>query len=66
MECLKDFVSLREYCRQNKWPRLPQWNHWIYARKAIAVQCVKKIGGRYMLDLIAFQKFIQDASIDEQ
>lgn len=65
MEILKDLVSLREYCRQNKWPRLPQWHHWIYARKPVAVKCIKKIGGRYMLDLAAFQQFISKASIDE-
>lgn len=65
MQHLKYLISLRSYCRQNDWPRLPQWHHWIYTRKPIAVECVKKIGGRYMLDLDAFHNYIKNASIDE-
>jgi hypothetical protein len=65
MEFLDKLISLRQYCRQHEWPRLPQWNYWITTRKPVAVKCVKKIGGRYMLDIVAFQSFIQNASIEE-
>lgn len=65
MEFLDKLISLQQYCRQHEWPRLPQWNYWIAIRKPVAVQCVKKIGGRYMLDMVAFQSFIQNASIEE-
>lgn len=66
MERIKNLVELREYCRQNKWPRLPQWQHWIYARKPIAIECIKKVGGRYLIDLDALQNHIANASIDTQ
>ena len=64
MECVKSLISLRTYCRENPWPRLPQWQHWITTRKPIAIQCIKKIGGRYMVDLKAFQEYVKNASID--
>lgn len=65
MEALKNLVSLRDYCRNNTWPRLPQWQHWITSRKPIAQACVKKVGGRYMLDLNAFNNYIKNASLEE-
>ncbi len=65
MQPLKTLISLRDYCRNNDWPRLPQWHHWIYERKPIALQCIKKIAGRYMLDLVAFENYIKNATIDE-
>ena len=65
MEHIKNLVELREYCRQNKWPRLPQWQHWIYAKKPIAVDCIKKVAGRYLIDLEAFQNHIKNASIEK-
>lgn len=65
MEALKNLISLRDYCRQHAWPRLPQWQHWINSRKPIAHACVKKVGGRYMLDLSAFNNYIKNASLEE-
>ncbi len=65
MKQLENLIELREYCRQNKWPRLPQWQHFIYSRKPIAIACIKKVAGRYLIDLEAFQRFIANASIDE-
>lgn len=64
MKELKNLVELREYCRQNKWPRLPQWQHWIYTKKPIAIECVKKVGGRYLIDLDALRSHIENATID--
>lgn len=64
MKLTLDLVPLREYCRTNTWPRLPQWHHWIYTRHQVAQSCVKKIGGRYMIDLAAFQDYIQRATFD--
>lgn len=58
-------MPLREYCRQNKWPRLPQWHHWIYRRNPVALKCVKRIGGRYMIDLEALKNYIEGATLDE-
>ncbi len=66
MQQLKNLISLRTYCRTNDWPRLPQWQHWITARRPVAVQCVKKIGGRYLIDLDAFQKYIKNATLDSE
>lgn len=66
MSKLESLVLLREYCRNNKWPRLPQWNHWIYNKHDIALKCVKKIGGRYLIDVAAFQSYVDSASLEEQ
>lgn len=66
MQILETFVPLREYCRSHKWPRLPQWHHWIYVEAPIAKACVKKIGGRYLIDLSAFQKYVESASLKEK
>jgi len=65
MQYIKNFVPLRQYCKQHDWPRLPQWFHWIYTKKPIALECIKKIGGRYMLDLEAFQNHVKNASLDD-
>lgn len=65
MDCIKMLIPLREYCRQNEWPRLPQWHHWIYRKHPLAVKCVKKIGGRYMIDQKAFAKYISEATLGE-
>lgn len=65
MQQLKNLISLREYCRQHAWPRLPQWNHWITAKNPVAKACVKKIGGRYLIDLAAFESFVKNATLEE-
>lgn len=65
MKQIENFIELREYCRQKKWPRLAQWQHWITARKPIAIECVKKVAGRYVIDLEAFQRHITNSSIDK-
>jgi hypothetical protein len=65
MEKVKNLVSLRNYCRENEWPRLPQWQHWIYSKKPIAQKCIKMIGGVYYVNLDAFQKYLDNATINE-
>lgn len=62
----QNLIPLREYCRNHNWPRLPQWQHWIYTRNAIAMSCIKKIGSRYLIDLEAFQSYVKNATIDER
>lgn len=64
MEFIANLVPLRDYCRKNSWPRLPQWNYWIQNKHPIAKACVKKIGSRYLIDTQALEKHIQNASID--
>lgn len=59
-----NLIPLREYCKQNNWPRLPQWHHWIYSRNEVARNCIKKIGKRYLVDLKAWETYIQNASLD--
>lgn len=66
MQQLKNLISLRIYCKQNEWPRLPQWQHWIYSRKPIAQACIKKVGGRYLIDLEAFQNYVKNATLEER
>ena len=66
MQMLETIIPLREYCRNHKWPRLPQWHHWIYVEAPIAKACVKKIGGRYLIDVSAFQKYVESASLTER
>lgn len=63
MQILENFVPLREFCRQNKWPRLSQWHHWIYSRAPVAEQCIKRIGGRYLVDVKAFHEYISSATL---
>ena len=65
MRVLEQLVPLRQYCRTHEWPRLPQWHHWIYNRHPVASKCVKKIGGRYMVDVSALEKYISEATLDE-
>ena len=65
MEQHKNLKSLRDYCRENEWPRLPQWQYWIYTRKPIARECIKMIGGIYYISLDALQKYLNNASLDE-
>ncbi len=64
MEGYEHLIELREYCRKNKWPRLPQWQHWIYSKNKIAVECVKKIGGKYFINIEAFKNHIENATLD--
>lgn len=66
MEVLQNLIPLREYCRQNSWPRLAQWNHWIYTRNPIAIRCLKRIGGRYMLDTQALRAYVEQATLHKQ
>lgn len=66
LDSVKNLVPLREYCRQKEWPRLSQWHHWIYSRHQIAQKCVKMIGGRYMLNLEAFENYIKAAHLEEE
>ena len=65
MQTLKNFVPLRQYCRQNDWPRLTQWYHWIYSSADIAEKCVKKIGGRYLVDVVTFHNYVANATLCE-
>lgn len=66
MQQLKNLITLRQYCEENDWPRLPQWQHWIYTKKPIAVRCIKKIGGRYLVDIKAWQEYVANATLDEE
>lgn len=65
MEYVKRLIPLREYCRQHEWPRLPQWHHWIYSKHAVALKCIKRIGGRYMVDMGAFEEYVKKATLME-
>lgn len=65
MEMFENLVPLREFCRQNSWPRLAQWHHWIYTKAHIAEACVKKIGGRYLIDVQALEDYIMNATVEE-
>jgi len=63
---IANLVPLRVFCRTAPWPRLTQWHHWIYSQHVIAQTCVKKIGGRYLIDTDAFEKYVQNASLQER
>lgn len=65
MRALEKLVPLREYCRNNHWPRLAQWHHWIYKRSPVAQKCIKKIGGRYLIDLLALEEYVAKATLEE-
>lgn len=65
MQGIQDLVPLREYCRHHSWPRITQWHHWIYSKAPIAQQCVKRIGGRYLVDLEAFRLYVKQATLEE-
>lgn len=64
MKKFENLVELRAYCREAKWPRLAQWMHWIYSKNPIALICVKKIGGRYLIDLEALENHIKKATLE--
>jgi hypothetical protein len=61
-----ELLPLRAYCRRYEWPRLPQWHHWIYSKAPVAKLCVKKIGGRYLIDVEAFQAYVEEAGLEEE
>lgn len=65
MKNMSHLIPLRKYCRESEWPRLPQWHHWIYTKHQIAKTCVKRIGGRYMIDLAAFENYVSNAKLEE-
>lgn len=65
MDTFKTLIPLRDYCRERKWPRLTQWHHWIYNQSPIAQKCIKKIGGRYLVDLVALENYIVKATLEE-
>lgn len=65
MESIKNLLSLPDYCKKFEWPRKPQWFHWVYSRHPIAKACVKKLGNRYMIDLEAFEKYVKNATLDD-
>ena len=65
MSILKGYIPLREYCRQNEWPRLAQWHHWIYSRSQVAEKCIRKIEGRYLIDVHAFQDYVANATLSK-
>lgn len=62
---MANLIPLRDYCKNNKWPRLPQWHHWIYSRNKVALTCIKKIGNRYLIDLQAWEAYQNNATLDE-
>lgn len=66
MNSVKNLVPLRSFCRTAPWPRLTQWHHWIYSKHPIAQLCIKKIGGRYLIDIDAFDSYIKNASLQEK
>lgn len=61
----KTLVPLRDHCRKTNWPRLSQWHHWIYSENPVAKACIKKIGGRYLVDVEALEDYISKASLHE-
>lgn len=66
MEELRSLEPLREFCRKTTWPRLTQFNHWINSRHHIAQKCIKKIGGRYVIDTKAFGEIVRNATLEEK
>lgn len=64
MNELCNMQPLREYCRQKKYPKLSQWNHWIFSRHPIALKCIKKLGGRYLVNLDAWSEVVRNATIN--
>jgi len=66
MEELSNLQPLREFCRKTNWPRLTQFNHWINSRNPIAQKCIKKIGGRYVIDTNAFYSIVRNATLEEK
>lgn len=64
LEKFNDLIPLREFCRNNDWPRLPQWQHWITRRHPIAIHCIKKIGNRYLVNVKALEEYLSKVTID--
>ncbi len=64
MKELATVIPLRDYCRQNDWPRLPQWNNWIYTRAPIALACIRRVGARYFVDVEALAEFVKNATLE--
>lgn len=66
MEALNNLQPLRDFCRKNPWPKLSQFNHWIYSRNPIALKCIKRMRGRFVIDTAAFNKILRNATLDEK
>jgi len=66
MNFLDHLIPLALFCKQHSWPRKPQWHHWVYSKHPIAIKCVRRIGGRIMIDLKAFEEYVNNASLDEE
>ena len=37
---------------------------WIYTKSDIADRCVKKLGGRYIIDLDAFEEYLSEIGLE--
>ncbi len=66
MEVLNDLWPIRDFCRKRAWPRLTQCNHWIYTKHPIARRCIVKIGGRYLINVKAFEEYVRSATLEEE
>lgn len=58
------YIPLRKHCKEVSWPTLGQWNWWIYTKNDVASQCIKKLGGRYIIDLDAFEKYLAETGLE--
>lgn len=64
MDLMKDLVNLRVFCKENDFPRLPQWQHWITSKHPIAQKCIKKIANRYWVNIVELKKYIESSGLE--
>lgn len=59
---MSDFVN--ERFRQNKkWPTIPIFRAWINSRNEVALACIHKIGGRYLINVKKFEEFCRNSAL---
>lgn len=64
MTDLNDYIPLRDFCREVSWPRITQFNHWITSKHPLAKKCIKKVGGRYIINKKLFTEIVSRSNLE--
>jgi len=52
------FMTLKQWSERFCWPTRNQWKSWAYTGEEIAKRCLKKVGRCYVVDVRAFETYM--------
>lgn len=56
----RSFVLVNDFCQNREWPTRNNIMHWVNSSNEIARKFIRKINGRYVIDKVGFDKYIND------